>query len=193
MAVDRIWVVVERQGDGVASLSLELLSKARSLAGMVEGITWGDAGGIAAEVGLYGAATLYTVGDLGGGLPGPVVAAAIAARVAAGEGPNAVLVPHSYDGRDIAARLSVRIDRPVLTNVVGLDAHSKHQAVDQERARCQQLVDRQPRGRVADPSAADLSRRHHLRRDPGAGQEAVVVEAGSWCGHGRDKRHQPAG
>jgi electron transfer flavoprotein alpha subunit len=126
VAVEKIWVVVERQGDAVAPLSLELLSKARSLAGRVEGVTWGEAGGIAAggmaaEVGSYGAATLYTVGDLGGGLPGPVVAAAIAARVAAGEGPNAVLVPHSYDGRDIAARLSVRIDRPVLTNVVGLD------------------------------------------------------------------------
>jgi electron transfer flavoprotein alpha subunit len=121
VGVDKIWVVVERQGDAVAPLSLELLSKARSLAGTVEGVTWGDPGGIAAVVGLYGAAMLYTVGDLGGGLPGPVVAAAIAARVAAGEGPNAVLVPHSYDGRDIAARLSVKIDRPVLTNVVGLD------------------------------------------------------------------------
>lgn len=30
-------------------------------------------------------------------------------------------MPHNYDGRDIAARLSVKIDRPVLTNVVGLD------------------------------------------------------------------------
>jgi electron transfer flavoprotein alpha subunit len=30
------------------------------------------------------------------------------------------LVPTSYDGRDIAGRLSARLDRPVLTNVTGL-------------------------------------------------------------------------
>jgi electron transfer flavoprotein alpha subunit len=30
------------------------------------------------------------------------------------------LIPHNYDGRDIAARLSVKLDRPVLTNVVNL-------------------------------------------------------------------------
>jgi electron transfer flavoprotein alpha subunit len=47
------------------------------------------------------------------------VGAAIAAAVAAGA-PDAVLVPHTYDGRDIAARLSVRLDRPVLTNVTDL-------------------------------------------------------------------------
>ena len=38
----------------------------------------------------------------------------------AGSGPDAVLLPATYDGRDIAGRLSVKLDRPVLTNVVGL-------------------------------------------------------------------------
>ena len=37
-----------------------------------------------------------------------------------GTGPDAVLLPATYDGRDIAGRLSVKLDRPVLTNVVGL-------------------------------------------------------------------------
>jgi electron transfer flavoprotein alpha subunit len=50
------------------------------------------------------------------------VAAAIAAAVASGGGPDAVLFPATYDGRDIAGRLSVKLDRPVLTNVVGLTA-----------------------------------------------------------------------
>ena len=40
---------------------------------------------------------------------------------AAGSGPDAILFPATYDGRDIAGRLSVKLDRPVLTNVVGLD------------------------------------------------------------------------
>jgi electron transfer flavoprotein alpha subunit len=121
MALDKIWVVVDRSGDKVSAASLELLSKAHQLAGTVEGVTWGDAAPLAAEVGAHGATALHSVTDLGGGLPGPAVAAAIAEHVAAGNPPDAILVPQSYDGRDIAGRLSVRIDRPVLTNVVGVE------------------------------------------------------------------------
>jgi electron transfer flavoprotein alpha subunit len=121
MAVEKIWVIVDRQGEKIAPLSLELLTKARSLAGTVEGVTWGDADAIAAEVGSYGATTLHNVGDLAGGLPGPAVASALAAAIGSGNAPTAILVPHNYDGRDIAARLSAKIDRPVLTNVVGIE------------------------------------------------------------------------
>jgi electron transfer flavoprotein alpha subunit len=60
------------------------------------------------------------VGDLGGGLPGPAVAAAIAAKIGGGSAPDAVFLAQSYNGRDIAGRLSARIDRPVLTNIVNL-------------------------------------------------------------------------
>jgi electron transfer flavoprotein alpha subunit len=120
MAVDKIWVIVERNGDTMTPASLELLTKARTLAGTVEAVTWGDAENIAAEVGSYGATAVHTVGDLRGGLPGPPVASAVAVHVLAGDAPNAIMIPHSYDGRDIAARLSVKIDRSVLTNVVGL-------------------------------------------------------------------------
>jgi len=121
MALNKIWVVVDRANDKVAPASLELLTKARDLAATVEGITWGDAAVLAADVGSHGATTIHTVGDLGSGLPGPAVAAAIAAQIAAGGGPDAVFVPQSYDGRDIAGRLSAKTDRPVLTNIVGLD------------------------------------------------------------------------
>jgi electron transfer flavoprotein alpha subunit len=120
--LDKIWVVAEPApgGAGVASLSLELLTKARDLATTVEAVTWADPTDLAGEVGSYGATTLYGVGDIGALLPGPAVAGAIAAAVVAGSGPKAVLVPQTYDGRDIAARLSVKLDRPVLTNVVGI-------------------------------------------------------------------------
>jgi len=60
------------------------------------------------------------VGDLGGSLPGVPVAAAIAALIGQGERPDAILVPASYDGRDVAGRLSAMLDRPVLTNITGL-------------------------------------------------------------------------
>lgn len=130
MALDTIWVVVDRQGNRVAAVSLELLTKAKDLAGRVDGITWGGAGELAGEAGSYGAQTLHTVGDLADRLPGPAVAAAMASRISGGERPDAILVPHNHAGRDIAARLSARIDRPVLTNVAGLtyegDLYTSH-------------------------------------------------------------------
>ena len=119
MSVANIWVVVEPANGSLTSTSLELLTHARSLSSDVSAITWGDASALAAQVGEYGATTLYDVGDLGGALPGVPVAAAIAQLVAV-RSPDAILIPTSYDGRDIAGRLSARLDRPVLTNVMGL-------------------------------------------------------------------------
>ncbi len=120
MATDRIVVVAESVDGKALPVSLELLTKARSLAGTVEAVTWGDSDAVAAQLGAYGATKVYAVGDLGGGLPGAPVAAALAQLVAEGEAPDAILIPTTYDGRDIAGRLSVRLGRPVLTNVVGL-------------------------------------------------------------------------
>ncbi|MEO9180692.1 MAG: electron transfer flavoprotein subunit alpha/FixB family protein, partial [Acidimicrobiales bacterium] len=114
-----IWVVVEPSNGSFTTTSLELLTQARSLATTVSAITWGDGASLAAQAGEYGATTLYDVGNLNGGLPGVPVASAIAALVASST-PDAILIPTSYDGRDIAGRLSARLDRPVLTNVTGL-------------------------------------------------------------------------
>src|SRR6516162_3105569 len=99
MALDKIWVVVDRSGDKVAPVALELITKAGEIGGAVEAITWGDAAGLAADIGAHGASALHTVGDLGGGLPGPAVGAAIAAQIEAGNTPDAVLLAQTYDGR----------------------------------------------------------------------------------------------
>ncbi len=122
MPLDKVWVLVDRSEDKPKPVSLELLSKAHEIGGTVEGVTWGDGAPLAAEVGAHGAAILHTIGDLGQGLPGPALGAAMAAQVAAGNSPDAILVPQTYDGRDTAGRLSARIDRPVLTNIVGAEA-----------------------------------------------------------------------
>jgi electron transfer flavoprotein alpha subunit len=120
MALTTIWVVAEAAEGKPLPVSLELLSKARELAGTVEAVTWGpDTAAYAATLGAYGAARVHDVGDLAGALPGAPVAAAIAAAVEGG-GPDAVLIPHTNDGRDIAARLSAKLDRPLLTNVTDL-------------------------------------------------------------------------
>ena len=121
MALQKIWVVAEPAYEGVTTTSLEILTKARELAPVVEAISWGAGSERAAVVGAYGASTLYDVGDLGDALPGASVAAAIAALLDGGA-PDAILIPTSYDGRDIAGRLSARRDLPVLTNATGLTA-----------------------------------------------------------------------
>jgi electron transfer flavoprotein alpha subunit len=120
MATQRIMVVAESFGGVALPVSLELLTKARQLAPTVEAVTWGD--DTAAQLGEYGATKVYTVGDLGAALPGVPVAAAIAALIEQGGAPDAILIPATYDGRDIAGRLSAKLDRSVLTNVVGLEA-----------------------------------------------------------------------
>ncbi len=119
--MDRILVVAEATGGQPTGVVQELATAARGLAGTVEALIWGgDAAAVASVLGEYGVSKVYDVGDIGQALPAPRVAAALAQFVESGQGPDAILVPASYDGRDIAGRLSARLDRPVLTNVVGL-------------------------------------------------------------------------
>jgi electron transfer flavoprotein alpha subunit len=123
MAIDKIWVLAEAGDAGPTPITLELLTEARSVATTVEAVAWGsETASLAAALGEYGATTVYDVGDLGGALPGVPVSAAIAALIQGGNAPDAILIPATYDGRDVAGRLSVKLDRPVLTNVTGLVA-----------------------------------------------------------------------
>lgn len=121
MAVNSIWVVAETFQGTPLSITLELLTKARELATTVEAFHWGDdAESVAGEFGKYGASKVYTVGDVGDSLPGARVAAAMAAQIEAGNAPDAVLFGMTYDQRDVAGRLSARLDKGVITNAVGL-------------------------------------------------------------------------
>jgi len=128
MAFDKVWVLAEAADGKPTSITNELLTKAREIASTVEAVTWGDAAAIAADLGRFGATKVYSAGDLGGSLPGAPVAAAMAAAIQGGNKPDAILFPQSYDGRDIAGRLSVKLDLGVLTNLVGLseDGTSEH-------------------------------------------------------------------
>src|SRR4051812_11736488 len=119
MPVNRIWVIAEGFEGQPLTVSLELLAAARSLGSTVEAVTWGDID--TAALGAHGATKVYSVGDIGQQLPGGVVAAALADLVNGGDAPDAILIPQTYDGRDVAGRLSAKLDRPVLTNVIGLE------------------------------------------------------------------------
>src|SRR6204780_1816789 len=121
MSIDKIWVLAEVADGAPITTSLELITQARALAGTVEAVTYGnETASVAGTLGEYGVTTAYDVGDLGGSLPGAPVSASIAAAVAAGNAPDVILFPATYDGRDIAGRLSAKLDKPVLTNVTGL-------------------------------------------------------------------------
>jgi electron transfer flavoprotein alpha subunit len=122
MAVNKIWVIGESFQGKPLSITLELLTKARELAGTVEAFHWGDdAETVAGELGAHGAAKVYSVGDVGDSLPGAKVAAAMQEQIAS-DAPDAVLFGMTYDQRDIAGRLSVRLDAGVITNAIGLSA-----------------------------------------------------------------------
>jgi len=121
--MSNIWVVVEPANGALTTTSLEILTHARTLGGTVSAITWGGQGAaLAAQAGEYGATTLHDAGDLAGALPGAPVAGAIAALVASAGAPDVILIPTSYDGRDIAGRLSAKLNTGVLTNVTGFSA-----------------------------------------------------------------------
>ena len=120
MAVSKIWVFAESDGDKPASATLEILTKARELADTVEAVyVGGNADALAPALGEYGATTVHAV-ENGDTLAGVVGAAALASLVAANS-PDLILFAQTYDGRDAVARLSVKLDRPVLTN--GLDVN----------------------------------------------------------------------
>ncbi len=123
MGLDKIWVFAEGRDDAVATISLEILAKARELADTVEVFMAGDGDDYAEELGAHGASTVYATGDLGGSLQGASVASAVAAGLESGdlEAPDAYLLGTTQDGRDVAGRLSVKLDAPVITNVVDLE------------------------------------------------------------------------
>ena len=121
MAPNTTWVFAEAFEGKPLSSTLELLTKARQLGGAVEAFyAAGDAEAVAPELGKYGATKVYATGDLGGVLLGAPAAAAMAAQIESSP-PDLILFAMTYDGRDVAGRLSAMLDRPVLTNGLELD------------------------------------------------------------------------
>jgi electron transfer flavoprotein alpha subunit len=117
MALNRIWVYAEAADGKVAPITLEMLTKARELAGTVEAVYGdGDADAIAEALGSHGATKVYATGDLQGHTPAVPVSSAMAKLIEGGESPDLIFFGTTYEGRDVAARLSVALDKPVITN-----------------------------------------------------------------------------
>jgi electron transfer flavoprotein alpha subunit len=118
MAISNVWVFAQGAEGAPTASTQELLTKAREIGSAVTAFVVGEADSIAAGLGEYGATKVYATGDLGGHLPGPSGAAAMKAVIDGGDVPDLILFPQSHEGRDVVARLSVKLDKPVLTNNV---------------------------------------------------------------------------
>jgi len=116
MAINSIWVFAQTAGGAPTTGTLELLTKARSLSSNVSAFIGGDASAVAGALGEYGATKVYATGDLAGKLPGPAVSAAMKSVIDGGDSPSIIMFPQNYEGRDVMARLSVKLNRTVITN-----------------------------------------------------------------------------
>jgi len=121
MALNKVWVFAEITGGKPDPVALELLTKARTLAGTVEAVGFApDAGAAAAELGAHGATTLYAGTDplWGELLLGGPAADALAALVEEHH-PDLLLFGMTYNSRDVAGRLAAKLGVPTIAN--GLD------------------------------------------------------------------------
>ncbi len=120
MALDNVWVFAEAADGRVKTITLEMLAKAREIADEVSCFYAGAGDDVAETLGEHGASTVFATGDLDDALLGPPVAAAIAAKIAADGAPDLIMFGTTYDGRDVAGRLSAKLGAPVITNVADL-------------------------------------------------------------------------
>jgi electron transfer flavoprotein alpha subunit len=128
MPLPKVWVYAEGEDGKATSATLELLTKAREIGDTVEAVYSGaDADTIAPQLGEYGATKVHSV-DHGSSLSG-VIGSALLAKLVADEQPDLILFAQSYDGRDAMGRLSVKLDRPVLTNGNGVEVDGDTVAV----------------------------------------------------------------
>lgn len=116
-ADDAILVLLETSPGGGLAASGAALIGAASRVGTPVALVVGDAE-LAATAGQWGAPRVL-VAPAGEGL-GVAEVDALAAAVAQ-VGPEAVLVSHSLDGRDVAGRLAARLGAALAVDIVGLD------------------------------------------------------------------------
>ncbi len=123
--MSEVLVVVEATREfGVKKVTLEMLTLAREL-GTPSAVVLGGAGAadaLAGKLGEYGAEKIYAAEgeEIDGYLVAPkaTVVADLVRRVQ----PAAVLFASSQEGKEIAARLAVKLDNGILTDVVALAA-----------------------------------------------------------------------
>jgi electron transfer flavoprotein alpha subunit len=120
--VSEILVLAELTPTGVRKATLELLTIARRL-GEPSAVVCGDATeDVVAQLGTYGATTVYAVSapeiEQFLSLPKVEVVVTLAERVR----PAAILITSGPEGKDVAARVAVRLDSGLITDAVDVTA-----------------------------------------------------------------------
>jgi electron transfer flavoprotein alpha subunit len=120
--VSEILVLAELTATGVRKATLELLTIARRL-GEPSAVVCGDATeDVVAQLGTYGATTVYAVSapeiEQFLSLPKVDVVVMLAERVR----PAAILMTSGPEGKDVAARVAVRLDSGLITDAVDVSA-----------------------------------------------------------------------
>ena len=122
MSIGTTWVFAEDEDGAPAAVALELLTKARSISDNVAAVYLGEGSddGFAA-LGAHGASTVYRLTGIGETLATSAAAAALADLI--GEhGPDVVIFGLTYTDRDVAGRLSARMDKTIVSNVTDISA-----------------------------------------------------------------------
>ncbi len=121
MALDTVWVFAEATDGKVKTITLEMLAKAREIADTVVCFYGGDGDDVADELGEHGCETVLATGDLGDALVAVPIASALAAKIDDDGAPDLIMLGTTYDGRDVAGRLSAKVGAPVITNIVDIE------------------------------------------------------------------------
>jgi electron transfer flavoprotein alpha subunit len=121
--MSEVLVVVEHADGAVKKVTLEMLTLARDL-GTPAAVVFGAPGMAAAitdKLGEFGAAKVYVAesDDIDGHLVAPK--AAILTNLITTAQPAAVLLGSTQEGKEIAARVAVKLDNGLLTDVLSLD------------------------------------------------------------------------
>ncbi|WP_406288344.1 electron transfer flavoprotein subunit alpha/FixB family protein [Embleya sp. NBC_00896] len=117
-----ILVLVDHADGAVRKPTLELLTLARRLGEPSAVFLGKGADGATETLGKYGAQKVYVVDapEVGDYLVAPAVDALT--QIAGGIEPGAILVASSADGREIAARVAVRLESGLITDAVDIEA-----------------------------------------------------------------------
>ncbi|MGO4493554.1 electron transfer flavoprotein subunit alpha/FixB family protein, partial [Arthrobacter sp. 2YAF22_2] len=117
----KVLVFIDTPGRALKKSSLELLTIARSLGEPAVALNGELHDDVAAALGEYGAQALYrpSAEDLDDYLVGPK--ASYLAAAAQTSGATIVLAENSAEGKEIAARLGIKLGAGVITDVVAVD------------------------------------------------------------------------
>src|SRR4051794_1919619 len=122
--MSEVLVVVEHAAGAVKKVTLEMLTMAREL-GEPSAVVFGAPGtaeGLKGKLAEFGAVKVYVAesDDIDGHLVAPK--ATVLARLIGEVAPAAVLIGSTQEGKEIAARVAVKLDNGLLTDVLSLAA-----------------------------------------------------------------------